>query len=289
MTRRHGTRSIIALAALGVLVVLIPGTSNRAQAECSIQEVRGPILDCGDANTIDARDRPIPDLGPRCDPKAGEDCRPFAERLLRADLGVLDGFWERRGIIDGTGPAGEQLWIHDGNIAFREVGMADPPPKPKAPRFDPFRPLQSKAVADGYGYWLGRRLQNAKGELIAEERTITIVKAGRDGTLYFVTTPEEPRAILSEARDLETGTLSRQVWVRREGTNAEMSLTVHKTIGDKAYRAVLWTRTPAGGGVTHLFDNTGQGPTDGGVFDIPGPDALFSSAQERHDVKYRGE
>jgi len=289
MTIRHGTRSFIALAALGILVVLIPGTSNRAQAECSIQEVLGPILDCGDANTIDARDRPLPDLGPRCDPQVGEDCRPFAERLLRPDMGVLDGFWERRGIIDGTGPAGEQLWVHDGNIAFREVDMTDPPPKPKAPRFDPFRPMQSKAVADGYGYWLGRRLQNGKGELIAEERTITIVKAGRDGTLYFVTTPEEPRAILSEVRDVETGTLSRQVWVRREGANAEMSLTVHKKIGDKAYRAVYWARAPDGGVVTHAFDNTGQRSPNEPVFNVPEPDALFAKALERRDVRYREE
>jgi len=289
MTWRNGTRSMIALGLLGVFVVFVPGTGNQAQAACSIQEVRGPIVVCADANTIDARDRPLPDLGPRCDPSAGDDCRPFAERLLQADFGVLDGFWERRGIIDGTGPDGEQLWVHDGNIAFREVGMADPPSTPTAPRLHPFRPPRSKEVADGYGYWLGRRLQNAKGELIAEERTITIVKAGRDGSLYFVTTPEEPRAILSEVKDVEMGTLSRQVWVRREGANAEMSLTVHKTIGDKAYRAVLWTRTPAGGGVTHLFDDRGLGPPDGGVFDIPGPDALFTNAQERRDVKYRGE
>jgi len=246
------TLALLAGATIGALA------AQDAHAACAITEIRGDVAACADANTIDARDGAMPDIGPPCDFKAGEDCRPFARRLMTADMSALDGFAARRVTLTTSAPFGFKTVSADGNIAYPERIMGTQPHR-----------------ADGYGHWMARRLDNLTGKPRATHRAVEILDAMRDGDTYRIKQGAGPRATLSETRDLASGATVRRVWVSIKGE--ETVLRVNWTPGSDGYTAVLRKKDRDGATRQHAFDQNGDALADAGT--VPTPLAVYAEAQ----------
>jgi len=254
-------RSVIGAAAFTATYLAAAVSGSPAAADCGIQEIRGGVAACADANTIDLRDREMPGIGPPCDTREGGECTAAAQRLRDADFGFLDGGGQRRGILQDWKPLGFSAFHAAGNIAFREFDGTPPGGR-----------------AHGYGHWSVLRLTSLTGKLVAEQRALTIVEARRDGARYTITRPVARRASLRETRDLASGQVYRRVWGRDKSERLAMRL--HWISGRPGYGAVAWSEDARGRSERH-FDASGRLMAGSDTGDVLSPDAAFAAVQAR--------